>query len=566
MKLKLAASLLLAALHIAPSSAFAPSSRVAIPSSSLRSYNNQYYDNNDDQAYSEEEYYNYRKQQQDRLYDEPSVDFSRRDTTGAFFRGLTAAGAVAAGSAVVGGRPWRANAAEFSEGVIPKSSAPVASAPAAGAPAKAQQAAAPAAKSPSFKFTPLKSPAQTARASASTFQYKNSLAELDSNVLAAGAVATAGIFGAAATLNSQEDNKNWSADSINNAATTKPSAPAATSTVSTAPAPPKKEVEKPWYQPPTPYGIVNKDKNPFMSQSSAPIPSVVAGAPPPLGAAPYGLAGGRNYWDNKVLQTAASLPSPPKKKVVIPPAPAIDSSKDNEKPWYQPPTPYGLVNKSNNPFLKDIQQYCEPGKVSQDCTESIKGYLNDLSSSGETASGEAAGSIVGYLDSLGRTNGNAAPSTEDLKQALVTSSAVPAASAEVVKEYLDALNFAKKPINTGMVMNAPSPSSAAKPPLGGGYEAYDERLSNIETRVDNLEQRVDAIPDEVFDRMEEWRTAQENRWVGQFDSVTNSAGGSTVGSGYSIPPPSSPPKKLKVAVRNAPRSTGLGGYLESLNP
>jgi hypothetical protein len=545
MKLRLAPSLLLAVLQIGPSTAFAPPASHTAIGTSLNSYG---YESQYNEYYNEDEYYH----EEPSLYNEQNVDFSRRDTAGAFFRGLTAAGAVAAGSAVM--HPWNANAAEFSDGGIPSSSSTASSsavAPVGAPPPPAQAAAVISKTTPSFKFTPLKTPARSSTAPA--VQYRNSLAELNEmglgNTVAVGAVATAGlVLGVAAT----QPGRDWSADD-------KPAAATATASSTPKAADQPKKEDKPWYQPPTPYGIVNKDQNPFANKAQ-PVPATVAGAPPPMGAAPYGLASGRNYWDNKVLQTAVSLPKPPPKKAPAPPPiPDVNASKDDEKPWYKPPTPYGLVNKSSNPFLKDIQQYCEPGKVSSDCTESIKGYLNNLSATGEAASGEAAGTIVGYLDSLGGktpAGASAAPSTQIVKQALATGSSPPPASAEKVKDYLDALNIGKKPVATGMVMNAPP----SKPRPGSNpFEAYDDRLTNIETRVDSLEKKVDGIADEVFDRMESWRTGQENRWDTQYGSGSGSGG-------YVVPSPPSPPQKLRVKVTNAPRSTGMGGYLESLNP
>lgn len=263
--------------------------------------------------------------------------------------------------------------------------------------------------------------------------------------------------------------------------------------------------------------------------------------------------------------TAQSLPKPPPKKTPAPPTlPEVDTSKDKDKPWYQPPTPYGLVNKNKNPFLKDIQQYCEASKVSEPCTDSIKGYLNDLSTTGEAASSDEAKTVVGYLDSIGGktpAGASAAPSANVVKEALASGSNPLPASAEKVKEYLDALDIGKKSVITGMVMDAP-PVTGTSP----SFDAYDSRLTGIETRVGSLEERVDRLPDEVFDRMEEWRAAQENRWGSQYGSagVLSGITSSGSGSGYVVPPPPSPPKKLRVSVTNAPRSTGMGGYLESL--
>ena len=218
----------------------------------LKSYG---YENQYNEYYNEDEYYE--EQQQPSLYNEQNVDFSRRDTTGAFFRGLTAAGAVAAGSAVM--RPWNANAAEFSSGGVASNPAPPTVAPVGSPPPPAQAAAVLSKTKPSFpKFTQLRTPARTS--TGSPVQYKNSLAQLYENgmgnVLAAGAVATAGFVGVAGTLSSQGD-KNWADDDK----------PAPAASVPKAPEKPKKE-EKPWYQPPTPYGIVNKGENPFANKGA----------------------------------------------------------------------------------------------------------------------------------------------------------------------------------------------------------------------------------------------------------------------------------------------------------
>jgi hypothetical protein len=250
------------------------------------------------------------------------------------------------------------------------------------------------------------------------------------------------------------------------------------------------------------------------------------------------------------------------------------------KKWYEPPTPYGILNKDKNPFLKDIQQYCEPGKVSEPCTESIKGYLSDLSASGATASGEAAGAIVGYLDSLSgaksRTSSIAASTSpaEAVMDALSNGATPPPASAQAVKEYLDSLNIAKKPTVTGMVMTPP-PKKMNPPSSYESYSAYDHRLTNIENRVSTLENRVEGLPDEVYNRMEEWRIRQESKLNGEMDRIAsmmngrvpvNGApvnGGLPVNRGSPVPPSQPPPPP---AVSTSKRGRGMGGYLDSLTP
>ncbi|KAL7485419.1 hypothetical protein ACHAW6_011025 [Cyclotella cf. meneghiniana] len=553
MKLKLSPCLLLTILQCDPATAFTtPSHAAAIQTFLSNSYNHH---DNQDYYHDDGNYYH-----EHSIENEPDVDFSRRGASGAFFRGLTAAGAVGAASSVL--RPQWARAAEFSDGNFGSTSS-------AFPPSAAADAAA-ATNSPSQQIVE----AASTSGNYATMQYRNSLAEMDPNILAAGAVATVGFFGVAGAM--QRDPQE---DSVT-------ASPVAT----TATSPAKPAAEKPkWYEPPTPYGIQNKNQNPFAEKAATPIiPKVTPGAPPP---GPYGLAAGRNYWNGRDLQTAAELPKPPPPpqpaQPAPPAAPVVAQATDNKQPkkWYEPPTPYGILNKDKNPFLKDIQQYCEPGKVSEPCTDSIKGYLSDLSASGSTASGEAAGAIVGYLDSLAGakttsstkaayTNyldalSGSAPSAspaDAVIDALSNGSTPPPATAQAVKEYLDSLNIAKKPTVTGMVMTPPkkmsTPSFASSSEV---YSAYDDRLTNIENRVSTLENRVNELPDEVYNRMEEWRMRQESKFNGDLDrmgGMTNSkVNGAPLNGGSPVPPSQPPPP-----VSTGKRGRGMGGYLDSLNP
>ncbi|KAL3801365.1 hypothetical protein HJC23_006975 [Cyclotella cryptica] len=561
MKLKLAPCLLLSVLQCDPATAFTTPSHAA----SIQTFLSNSYNYHDSEEYYHEDGYYY---QQHSIPNEPDVDFSRRDASGAFFRGLTAAGAVGAASSVL--RPQWARAAEFSDGNFGSTTS--------GLPPAAAADAAPVTSSPAQQVAE----AASTSMNYATMQYRNSLAEMDPNILAAGAVATVGFFGVAGAM--QQDPQEDSTTA----------APAAASTASTSP--PKPAAEKPkWHEPPTPYGILNKNQNPFAEKAATPIvPKVTPGAPPP---GPYGLAAGRNYWDGKVLQTAAELPKPPpppKPAQPAPPAaPAVAQTTNGKetRKWYEPPTPYGILNKDKNPFLKDIQQYCEPGKVSQPCTDSIKGYLSDLSASGATASGEAAGAIVGYLDSLGgkkssssnaavgnaaftnyldALSGSAASTSpaEAVIDALSNGSTPSPASAQAVKEYLDSLNIAKKPAVTGMVMTPPKKMPTPSSSSSESYSAYDNRLTSIENRVSTLEDRVNDLPDEVYNRMEEWRSRQESKLdgeVGRLVGMMNSKVNGTPVNGASPVPPSQPPPPPP-AVSMGKRGRGMGGYLDSLNP
>lgn len=217
------------------------------------------------------------------------------------------------------------------------------------------------------------------------------------------------------------------------------------------------EAEEAWTPPlNVPYGLAADRMGLSQAGGAAPPPP-----PPPPTDTPYGLAAGRNRNTPPEMMppTAASADLPyglsagrkaPEGAAATTTAPA------------SPPT-----DGVKNPFIRDVEEYCVAGAVSDACTGAIQRYLVSLSDTGEAATAEDAATIAAYLDSMGRK-------VEGGPQAFAG--------------YLDSLS-----------------SGATPPPSAAGVESYvalDRRLAGVEERVTTLEGRVDALPDEVFRKVE----------------------------------------------------------------
>ena len=267
---------------------------------------------------------------------------------------------------------------------------------------------------------------------------------------------------------------------------------------------------------------------------------------------PYGLDGGRNYGEAPEKQPATAVPAP---AVELDPA-VIEATKA----WKESqPKPYGILNEGNNPFVKEMLEYCEGGKVTEKCTETITEFMEDIASTGAVASDEEVNTIVGYLDSLGSTSSereSTGAAIVGYLDALSVGTAPGPKNAKAVATYLDTLGGSSgeipKPFsppgkaNPAPVAAAPAvedipapvvptpveepaPVTAAPSPEFSQFDSrlkeiesqgsstssiiqkYDSRLNTIETRVTSLESKVDAIPDQVYEKMDAWQSKADLR-------------------------------------------------------
>jgi hypothetical protein len=289
------------------------------------------------------------------------------------------------------------------------------------------------------------------------------------------------------------------------------------------------------------------------------------GTPPPT--EPYGLAGGRNNAES-LVEITAPPPTPPLPPVAVSAGPVVDAKSS----WkFEKPVPYGVQNPAGkNPFVTEVLEYCEGGKVTVDCADSIKGYLDNLADTGAVATTEEVTAIVGYLGSLGGGGAPFSPSTTPAKKrvgaafasyldALSSGSAPPPSSAKAVMTYLDTLNGTPDAARSVQVQReglTSSPDAVVAATGAWDYAAYDNRLTSIEGRVSTLETKVDELPDRVFEKIAAWQTTYEGRLA---DEVTKIVNALTSSSAYSPPPSvapeveySSPPPPAPVAVAEPP--------------
>ncbi len=162
----------------------------------------------------------------------------------------------------------------------------------------------------------------------------------------------------------------------------------------------------------------------------------------------------------------------------------------------------------NNPALPaDIREVCDAGVVTNECAESITGFLGEVDSEQRGAEVseeqvEKATAVASYLDSLSSkgVNGNTPAQDGSTNTATafysylneISAGNLPApSSAESVASYLDSLDL------------------KGSDSLDGYQRAL--RLNAIETKMNQLEERVDMLPSEIGDRMQDWQQRQDVR-------------------------------------------------------
>ncbi|KAL9188024.1 hypothetical protein ACHAXT_006402 [Thalassiosira profunda] len=159
---------------------------------------------------------------------------------------------------------------------------------------------------------------------------------------------------------------------------------------------------------------------------------------------------------------------------------------------------------------EDELEFCEPGQITEGCSESIKGYLDSLASTGAVATDGEVKAIVGYLDSLGS---NASPAKKGKAGAAFTSyldalseGYMPApTSAEAVADYLGALT-------NGNDVAASSTGQTEEERIGS-------RIIEVEVRLDRLERSVDSLPDDIASRLLDYQARQDQKLSDEMEKI-----------------------------------------------
>jgi len=165
----------------------------------------------------------------------------------------------------------------------------------------------------------------------------------------------------------------------------------------------------------------------------------------------------------------------------------------------------GVDITSNEPIpASDVREYCEPGKVNEDCVETIAGFLGEVQSNSQQPEGapsmtqqETANAVLSYLDSLSSSrayNPIQYHNNLDIAQSK---------RAMAFSNYLNVLSNGE--------VNAP-----ASPQLVADYLAS---LSGVQDRMNALEQTVNRMPDEITGRLESWQEAQDEKLAKEINKI-----------------------------------------------
>ena len=155
----------------------------------------------------------------------------------------------------------------------------------------------------------------------------------------------------------------------------------------------------------------------------------------------------------------------------------------------------------------DIREVCDAGVVTNECAESITGFLDEVGTEQRGAEVseeqvEKATAVASYLDSLSSKGINGNTPGQD-------------GSTNTATAFYSYLNE----ISAG---NLPAPSSAASVAsyldsldLKGSdsMDGYQRalQLNAIETKMNQLEEKVDMLPSEIVDKMQDWQQRQDVR-------------------------------------------------------
>ena len=159
----------------------------------------------------------------------------------------------------------------------------------------------------------------------------------------------------------------------------------------------------------------------------------------------------------------------------------------------------------NEPIpASDVREYCEPGKVNEDCVETIAGFLGEVQSNSQQPKGapsmtqqETANAVLSYLDSLSSSRAyNPIQYHNNLDSAQ-------SKRAMAFSNYLNVLSNGE--------VNAP-----ASPQLVADYLAS---LSGVQDRINALEQTVNRMPDEITGRLESWQEAQDAKLTTELNKI-----------------------------------------------
>ena len=278
----------------------------------------------------------------------------------------------------------------------------------------------------------------------------------------------------------------------------------------------KSEVKNQWFEQPTPYGLVNKDTNPFAAAAAAkaiaPKPVTKAGVSPPV---EFNVGSSKEAKPITTLPPPEPVPKPqPSEEEIV--AAQLERLDNIERMVNKSTTASAAIN------VEKIEQYCEPKKVNPECSESISNYLGNLSEQlvEKDTQKAAATRIISYLDSLSSAPeqkpafSGPAPAKSQIVKA-------PSETSAAFSSYLDALS-------NGDVPDPPSAQavagyldvlSAEAATASASSQRLGNRINEVENRLNRLETSVASLPDNIASRLIEWQMRQDQKVNDEIEKI-----------------------------------------------
>lgn len=183
-------------------------------------------------------------------------------------------------------------------------------------------------------------------------------------------------------------------------------------------------------------------------------------------------------------------------------------------------------------YLIGIDEFCETGEIVSECSESITGYLDSLSTYGLVSSPGAKTTIISYLDSLsdGEPADMAYSSSSKTGAAFssyldaLSSGTVPVApSAKDVADYLGVLNTMESSSDgggTAAILGDDDLPTDLQPVSVDYTPNVEGRISDVEMRLSKLEDSVASLPDDIASRLMQWQTQQDQKLSDEMKKIT----------------------------------------------
>lgn len=172
------------------------------------------------------------------------------------------------------------------------------------------------------------------------------------------------------------------------------------------------------------------------------------------------------------------------------------------------PDPYGLdtgrrfyngvdITRKDPIPASDVREYCEAGKLNNDCIETIAGFLGQVQSNSDDRDGpsmsqqETANAVLSYLDSLPSTSG------------------------------YNPINYntnidSKRTIAFSSYLNILSDGETRAPQSPQMVSDYLSSLVNVQGRIEELEKTIYNMPDEITGRMQSWQLERDEKLTHEF--------------------------------------------------